>query len=601
MNENRCRGVGRMRRRGGGTSSRDGKAPWRNSGGSGRGSIGFLAMLVVLGAGLIQPGRSHAQAAPGGVETPKEAAPAPARDAVEPLGVKYRFIETYGVAETADKPFLITEYQVGLRDTIRKELEKAQGAPDRAEGTILLKYTERPAKVTKLGETTDAVRRYDRVRTEGILKAPVASPSMLEGLNIWYRARKGEFPEFIILDEGRTLREWERYAMVDQVFVPSLSVILPATPKRVGDSWDIARQASRSLLGRSVPDEGEFQLTATLVEVRKAAAGTALTAVFDLSGELALEKGQGAVRARIEFSFEPPAPASTERAKSGVNRGVIEARGRISSVRMGRVLWFPLAPNSRLKQTVYRDLVLERRPSTTPLSLPSSPPTADKANSWVLYDDPEGRFHLIHPQYLVPKPGEPLNPNGVDLVDQDLARGEDAIRIMLPPKGGDPQSTLDYRNADAMVRKINDYLNEVGSPIVRGHSGWLPEADWAESGRKVYHHEVALKLQAQEDGRDHRLYLDYYLVLFRRNVGIRIDVMTKRDDHVAFRRQAQELIRSLALEPSKGSAAATAPVTGGVSRPNPGQAPAAGGPPPAGASTPPAGRAAPPVPPSPPR
>jgi hypothetical protein len=608
MNEKRCRRVGLMRKRGGGTSSRDEKASSRHPGGCGRGSIGFLAMLVVLGAGLIQPGRSRAQEAPGAVEVPKEAAPPPARDAVEPLGLRYRFIETYGVAENPAKPELVTQYQVGLRDTIRTETEKAQGAPDRSEGSILLIYTERPAQVTKPGETTDVVRRYDQIRTEGALKAPHATPPLLQGLNIWYHVRKGGFPEVISMSEGRTLHEWERYVMIDQVFLPSLTVILPAAPKRVGDTWDITRQAGRSLLGRSVPDDGAFQLEGTLKEVRKAAAGTTLTAVFEISGELALEKGQGAVKARVEFTFEPPPaasdPAPAVRAKAVANRGIVEARGRISSVKMGRVLWIPIDNNGRIKQTIYRDLVLERRPvkpPTPPLDLPSSPPIANQANSWVLYDDPHGRFHFTHPQYLVPKPGDSFNPNGVDLVDQDLGRGEDVIRIMLPPKGGSPQSMLDYRSPDAMVRTINDYLNEAGSPIVPGHSGWLPEADWARLGRKVYHHEVAAKLEGQEDGREHRLYLDYYLVLFRRDVGIRIDVMTRRDDHAAFREQALTLIKSLDLEPSKGSGSRTAPGAGGALRPDQGQAPDAVGTPPASAGTSPAGRAAAPVPPIPPR
>lgn len=132
-----------------------------------------------------------------------------------------------------------------------------------------------------------------------------------------------------------------------------------------------------------------------------------------------------------------------------------------------------------------------------------------------------------------------------------------------------------------------------------GHSGWLPEADWASSGRTVYHHEVAAKLGNREGRNDRRVYTDYYLVLFRRNAGIRVEAMTECDDHAVYRKQIEALIRSLDLGQSKGPTAT--PGAGMESRPSQGLAPAAGGAPPAGAGTPPAGPTAPPVPPSPPR
>ncbi len=399
-----------------------------------------LGILVVLGAGLLQPGWSRGQQAPAGIEAPKEAAPAPAQDAIEPLGLKYRFIETYGVADNPVKPYLITQYQVGVRDVIKTETEKTQGAPDRTEGSILVIYTEGPAQVNKLGEATDAVRRYDRVRTDGVLKGPPANPPLLQGLNIWYRVRKGGFPEIINLTEGRTLRESEYHATIDQIFLPSLSLILPATPKRVGDTWDITRQAGRSLLGRAVPDDGDFQLEATLLEVHKSAAGNTLAAVFEISGELALDTGQGAVKARVEFTFEPPpaAPvaAPAARAKAVVNRGIVEARGRISSVKMGRALWIPIDHNGRLKQNIYRDLVLERRPvkpTTAELTIPKEPPTADEANSWVLYDDPQGRFHFRHPQNLVSKP---VGPNRAPSRRSALGVRHGGRRHLVASQGG---------------------------------------------------------------------------------------------------------------------------------------------------------------------
>ena len=571
----------------------------------------------MLGIVLLQPGWSRGQQPPAPDEVEKKAAQAPAPTPIEHLGLKYRFIETYGVAENPSKPQTLIEYMVGASETNLYQEETAQGAPIRKEGTILTRYRERPAAVTKAGDVTDMVRRYEILRSGGSFPLAPTNPPLLEGLSIWFRLRASEPPLILSLTEGRTLREWEHDTIINEMFLPRLKTILPLTPVRVGDSWTISRSAGRSLLGRMVPEEGDFTLDGTLIEVHKSATGTSQDAVIEVSGELELEgdpdgvKPWGAVKARIHFLFEPSAAVAgseplTSR-KVAAASGLMEARGSISKVQMRRVRSRPIDNNSRLKQTFTRDLVLERRPPkspSVPLIVPKEAPTPDPANSWVLYDDPEARFHFVHPQYLVPKPGATLNENGVDLVDQDLGKGEDAIRILLPPKGESPQATLDYRNADAMVRKINNYMNEAGTAIVPGHSGWLPAADWEPSGRKVYHHEIAAKLEGPEDGKDRRLYLDYYLVQFQRNVGIagiRIEVYTRRDDHVTFRRQALTLIRSLALGPSKGSG--TTPAAGAAPGTSRAPAPDAVGARPEGegTSSPPAERSTPPAPPSPPR
>src|SRR5262245_37305721 len=112
---------------------------------------GLLGGLVVLGWGLAQAGPSAGQEPPAGAEAPPQPAPAQPQESAEPLSTRYRFLEKYGLAADPAKPELITQYQVGALETIKTETEKAQGAPDRTEFTTQTIYTERPAKVGKLG------------------------------------------------------------------------------------------------------------------------------------------------------------------------------------------------------------------------------------------------------------------------------------------------------------------------------------------------------------------------------------------------------------------------------------------------------------------
>src|SRR5262249_19116796 len=98
-----------------------------------------LALMVLDGSGLAQePGAP----APRG----------PAAGLAEPLSLRYRFSERYGVAEDPVHPELLVQYQVGVIETIRSETEKAQGAPDRTGYTYRLIYTERPAKTSRNGD-----------------------------------------------------------------------------------------------------------------------------------------------------------------------------------------------------------------------------------------------------------------------------------------------------------------------------------------------------------------------------------------------------------------------------------------------------------------
>ncbi|HZW29537.1 MAG TPA: hypothetical protein VFF52_02455, partial [Isosphaeraceae bacterium] len=454
---------------------------------------------MVLGWALAQAGPSTGQEPPAG-DAAAPPAPAQPQESTEALSTRYRFLEKYALAPDPAKPELITQYQVGALQTLKTETEKAQGAPDRKEITTRTIYTERPAKVTRLGEVTDTVRHYDSFRIQITPKDLSPNASLFKDLSIWYRLRPGRLPELLSLTEARPLRDVEYHAIVgDQLFLPQLAAILPRTPVRVGDTWSIPRQAGQALLGR-ITDEGDYALEGTLREVRKAERGTGRTAVLEFSGHLTVEPRAGEVRAEVLFVFDlpaavttPPVPGSTPEPKT-VERasdkaadrktGTVEARGRITQVRLGGVMSTPIDENRRLKQIVTRELNLQRRPAPTPgaadaaspagLTIPEPPPTATEANSWLLHDDPQRRFHFRHPQELTV---QRENPDELDLIYPRPDGGSDVLRIILVPELKDPQRDRMARDPEALRQALRAEWERKRYDLVPGPAGWLPERE----------------------------------------------------------------------------------------------------------------------------
>jgi hypothetical protein len=388
-------------------------------------------------------------------------------------------------------------------------------------------------------------------------------------LSLWYRLRKGDDPELISLTPNRPIREYEYggvQGVVNQVFVPRLKALLPAQPVRVEDTWSIQRPAAQALMGK-LPEAGDIDLEARLARVERAAEGTKLTATIDLSGEVVLGEQEGAVRARILFVFEPPPPGSpgepkepdgrAEGTRSARDAGIIEARGYIAKVQMTRRLTTPLEDAPRLRQILTREFELQRRltggpaagPEAALLPIPDPPPRADESNSWILYDDPRGRFHFRHPQDLAIDLHQP------DRVEMTYARpdgGLDVLIVLPTERQEDPLRERQLRDPQAFVRELQDAWLRNGHEVVMGEAGFLPDADWAPRKRRVYRIESAIKPKQEALGgrKVPRFYLDAYLILFERNECIRLEALTDRDNHVVLRDQAEGLIRSLELGPS---------------------------------------------------
>ncbi len=479
---------------------------------------------------------------------------------------------------------MIVQYQVGTFEKIRIETEKSQGAPDQTGFSYRSIYTERPAKVGRLGEVTDSVRRYDRFEPfslSGTRLTNAVAASFFQGLTVWYQVSTRGNPEVISLTANRPIRD-EEYAgyagMVNQPFLPRLMALMSPRPARVGDSWPIRRQAAQVLLGR-IPEAGQFALEGRLVKVEKSGQGTALTAIVEIGGEVDLEEGPGAVNARITFVFEPPSAAPTAETKESVGRAggareargseIVEAKGHVARLSMGRRQTVALDDKGRLQQIRTRELVLQRRLAVGPggageaaLLVPDRPPAADEPNSWLLYDDPRGRFHLRHPQDLI----DNKDPDALVFLATRPDGKSDTVIVADVPKEADPASDRKWTDPQAFVRDLQQNAARRRQELVNGQMGWLTEPDGAPSKRRVYRYEAALKTENSS-----RLFLDAYLVLFARGDHFVIQAMTEHDDHVKFRDQIERLIGSLELGPSiPGMAGAAAqPQLGPASGPRP--------------------------------
>ena len=179
-------------------------------------------------------------------QTQEPAAANPAEPAAEKQDVsqRYRFLERYSATDDPTKPELLTQYQVGFRETVKVTREKPQGAPDQDHVSSQCIYTERVAKLAKGGFVTDVVRHYDKVNLKTSLDIPRYKTKLLEGLTVLFRRQPRSLPQVVCLTPDRQLRQQEYIVVVQQSFLPTLAGILPSKPSRVGDTWPVPREAA---------------------------------------------------------------------------------------------------------------------------------------------------------------------------------------------------------------------------------------------------------------------------------------------------------------------------------------------------------------------
>ena len=528
--------------------------PWSELGRDVVFRAGLCGMAMI--ALVLLPRVAEAQQAKTATEK-KSAEPPPQ---VSDLNTRYRFLEQYVVEndKVKAKPGELSQYRVASRDVIKVSEEKPQGAPDVKEVTMQLIYAERPAALSTTGAVTDVVRRYEAVRYSPQAPNAANSPKLLEGLELWIRPRATAPPLMILLAETRRLSETEYSVNARQVFMPELAGILPAMPRRIGDKWPLARDAIDAMLGESPVKNAP--LIAILKDIRKGTKAGELIAVISISGRVLLGPGiDTAVKAQALFTFTPP-PASPAEAAPKADDDVIEVRGAITELRMAKSSVTPVpGGNGRLRRMFREELVLQRQltPSSTtaPLIVPSPPPIATEANSWLTYDDPRGRFHFRHPQDLLPPTSMPPNANEVQLFDNQIgAMNGSIVTLILQPKTGDELADKNSLDPDFHMKDLNKEWAENKQDVLRGPAGWLPEEEWSPLNMRVHRIEARLKPSGPAGKNLDRIHLDYYLVLFTEKESLVVNAMTGQNDMRAFRKQVESILKTFKLGPSAPSA-----------------------------------------------
>lgn len=453
-----------------------------------------------------------------------------ATEASAQTGPKYRFYETY-TTDADPGPGRIGQARVAFRETMTTSSETPRGAPNAGSLVVQVIYRERPAEVaaTDSRRVAAAVRSYDTVRLQ---PAPEVLPSerpMVEGLTLWFQPVPNAAPEMLVLTSGRSMTDLEYLYAARQVFVPELGYALPDLPAAVGETYRVSVPGMAAILGGAVLDGA---LTGTLESVEDDPAGDQI-AILEITGRATIDGPRAvSVRAQIRFSF-----AAGAAEPSGPTASVIDAPGSIVRLSLAEQIASPPGPE-RLRQTVKRELVLERRVEDPgePLALPTSRPEPTIENAWLVHVDPQGRFHVRHPQDL---PAEPTGePDSIEFL-QPLPSGGDSIWLSLRPR--------EELDPEAIRRELQaKWQGDRVSVQFPSEPGFLPEAEWP--GRRVYRIETLLRPPgSRPESTSAQLYFAAYVVQTGRTSGLYVETSTSRPEFDTFRAVTETILKTFAF------------------------------------------------------
>ena len=499
-----------------------------------------VALLLPL-AGIVSA-QQAAPAQPAAAPAAAAAAPAPAQaaaaanaleNALGDVSTKYRFKEVYTKRDGDPLPGEIGQTLNALKEKLVMTVDVPKGPPIKSERSRQVIYTERPASLTGLSKVDAVARRFETLRFE---PAPqglhVAEKPPLDGLTIWaVRGQTGE--QVVSLDDSRSITDFEHQVATTVPTLLNFAELLPQTALRIGDTWQLNRVAARLLVGRG--QVSATNLTGSLESVKPSPADPAvIIAKMNIVGKVSTNMGTCDLNLQYLFEF-PKSVASLEKLASFGNRApsqVLVAQGAIIKLSQAQIEISDVPDtDGRLKQVFDRALTYERRIGgrQKPLAVPASTPTPNKANSWLVFEDPANRFTLRHPPVFRPEMKEE---NSILFVTSNDP--PDFIRVDLDGAGTKPE---------AFRKELEDEWKAEGNQVFALKEGFLTEKSWGD--KRVYRIEAALKMRDVPGNQ--RGHFDAYVLQFPVNQTFIAEAMTWQERSNDYRDLVEEILQSIQL------------------------------------------------------
>ena len=494
-------------------------------------------LFLLLGGSVPVVAAARAQVVPaeaGSAPLAGQDAPAPAlgNDADRDLTTKFKFREQYSETE---QPGYLCQYDVAFRETLRISSETGQAAPQVQKVVRSARYTERPLQVTEIDRQVIAsvLRRYMLAEVDPDPFSKQGSPHLMEELSISIADPTAVSPRMVSLSPGRPLREQEYRFVQNNPFTPAMGLMVPNTGLHLKQTWNLSRTAISALMG----EQATGSLEGKLVEIIPDPADSRReSARIDIQGKVQTAAGPTMVRAVCTFVFQVPEvdPTAVVQATGNVP---VEAIGGLTKVRLTAVTSMPATANSSGGER-QRELILERRlVSTEPaLAPPEFPLETTVENSWLLYADPELRYHFQHPQ---------------DFKLELSSLGETADHFTLVREFGKTPDLIaltyldgEQPKPEVVFKPMLERYRELGFEILPGALKRLPAEEWGDYA-EVYRVEAVLTppvgTGAPVASQGGRVHFDGYVVLFNKNAALTATLYTAREDVAVLRNMVEQI------------------------------------------------------------
>lgn len=470
---------------------------------------------------------------------------------VADLTSRYRFVERYATKDETIPPGSLGAYRVSLVEVFKDSTDTPKAAPKRTESTRKSIFTERPLELGGVGTVASVARTYEIFQAKPDDPTRRLANRPLEGVSVLVVPKLGELPQILSLTEGRSLTEYEFEVIGRQMFVANLASLLPAPVVRIGDTWRAPRKAAQALLGD--PYLQGDSLFCKLTEIRKEIDGPRMVASITITGKTSGPSGDTVVNAELLFTFQSDSSlkAFPEKAQfpSRPTEDVVEARGAITELRLGRVTSVPLPGPGRLRFQSNREVILHRQLGLLPGAVAppklAKVPEATEANSWIVHVDPAGRYAFQHPQDLLPpERSQPTPEANTTLLIRTRREGRDMLQLEYVPKILTP---------DDLKKELAEKYGMLKMEIIKGEEVWLPEAEWPKM--RVHRIDAEVKLadsKAASTVGAPRIHFDGYLILFGQSASIMVVSTTSRAPG-PYRQEIEKILKSIQLNPPRAA------------------------------------------------